>query len=269
MVIVLKPTGRLRETEPGLRPALTYLQNNPLSNPSQFSVMQMSQDAGFPENAVFVIGAGHFGARAVKLLVSRLNSPMWVVDSDERRLERLEGKSVRTFLAEGIQFITENFNRFRPSNLIVPAVPLHLASEWLKTCSPTNLLIRNREVPAEIKPLVPFAWDGRDGDLLVSYADFRCPDDCPEPEGYCTVTRKSREMPLHRLLENIQVTGYRVHILESRQLAPGVGGYRAEDLRQIYDRVRRGGRGRWLVGTACKCHGVVTAVEVEPRGDIL
>ncbi len=163
MVIVLKLTGRLRETEPGLRPALTYLQNPPLSNPSQFSAMKMSQDAGFPENAVFVIGAGHFGARAVKLLVSRLNSPMWVVDSDERRLEQLEGNSVHTFLGEGIDFITENFDRFRPSNLIVPAVPLHLASEWLKTCSPTNLLIRNREVPAEIKPLVPFAWDGRDG----------------------------------------------------------------------------------------------------------
>jgi hypothetical protein len=230
--------------------------------------MKMSQDAGFPENAVFVIGAGHFGARAVKLLVSRLNSPMWVVDSDERRLERLEGDSVHRFLGEGVDFIAENFDRFRPSNLIVPAVPLHLASEWLKTCSPTSLLIRNREVPAKIKLLMPFSWDGNDGSLLLSYADFRCPDDCPEPEGYCTVTRKSRKMPLHRLLESIQVTGYRVHILESRQMAPGVGGYRVEDLRQLYDRVRRGGRGRWLVGTACKCHGVVTAVEVEPRGDL-
>ena len=268
MVIVLKLTGRLRETEPGLRPALTYLQVPPLPIPSRFSAMKMSQDAGFPENAVFVIGAGHFGARAVRLFVSRLNWPMWVVDSNEKRLAQLEGNSVRTFLGEGIDFITENFDRFHPSNLIVPAIPLHLASEWLKTCSPTTLLIRSREVPAEIKPLVPFAWDGRAGDLLASYADFRCPDDCPEPEGYCSVTRKRREMPLHRLLENIQVTGYRVHILESRQLAPGVGGYRVEDLKQLYDRVRRGGRGRWLVGTACKCHGVVTAVEVEPRGDI-
>ena len=268
MVIVLKFTGRLRETEPGLRPALTYLQNFPLSNPSQFSTMKMSQDAGFPENAVFVIGAGHFGARAVKLLVSRLNSPMWVVDSDERRLEQLEGTSVHKFLGEGINFITKTFDCFHPSNLVVPAVPLHLAFEWLKTYSAINLLIRNREIPAEMKPFMPFSWDGNDGSLLVSYANFRCPDDCPEPEGYCTITREKKEMPLHRLLENLQVTGYRIHILKSRQLAPGVGGYRVEDLRQLYDRVRRGGRGRWLIGTACKCHGVVTAVEVEPRGDI-
>lgn len=230
--------------------------------------MKMSQDAGFPENAVFVIGAGRFGARAVKLITSISNSPVWVVDSDERRLEQLEGASVYKLPGEGIDIMTEKFDSFHPSNIIVPAVPLHLALEWLRAYSAASLLIRNKKVPAEVKPLVPFTWDAKDGSLLVSYADFRCPEDCPEPEGYCTITRKNREMPLHRLLGNIQVTGYRVHILQSHQLAPGVGGYRVEDLRQLYDRVRQGGKRRWLIGTACKCHGVVTAVQVEPRGDI-
>ena len=154
------------------------------------------------------------------------------------------------------------------ASLVVPAVPLHLALEWLKAYGAMELLIRTREVPAEIRTLMPFAWEGKNSALLVSYADFRCPEDCPEPEGYCTITRKDRGIPLHRLLGNLQVTGYRVHALESRQLAPGVGGYRVEDLRQLYDRVRRGGKRRWLIGTACKCHGVVTAVEVEPRGEI-
>jgi hypothetical protein len=227
--------------------------------------MKISQHPGFPENAVFVIGAGHFGARAVRLLAAGSDSQVWVVDSDEGRLQHLEGTSVHRLPAEGIDFISKNFDCFHPSSLVVPAVPLHLAFEWLKTYGSRDLLIRNREIPAEIKPRMPFTWDGSDGSLLVSYADFRCPDDCPEPEGYCTITRKTREVPLHRLLENLQVTGYRILILKSHQLAPGVGGYRVEDLRRLYDRVRRGGKGRWLLGTACKCHGVITAVEVEPK----
>jgi hypothetical protein len=204
----------------------------------------------------------------VKLLVSKLNSPAWVVDLDKSRIEQVDGDSVHGLLAEGARFMTENFDRFHPSNVVVPAVPFHLAFEWLKTYTSGNVVIRKNKIPAGIKPLVPHAWDGRAGDLLVSHADFRCPDDCPEPEGYCTVTREKRELPLHRRLGNVRMTGYHVHIVESRQLAPGVGGYRVEDLRQLYDRVKRGGKSGWLIGTACKCHGVVTAAEVEPREGI-
>ncbi len=241
---------------------------------SALSSMKISQHPRFPENAIFIIGAGHFGARALRLLGCGLKSPLWVVDSDARRLEQLEGAAEHKLTAEGIDFLTGNFDGFHPSNHVIPAIPVHLASEWLRTYGSKDFLVRKEEVPAEIRSLLPFSWDGPDGSLLVSYADFRCPDDCPEPEAYCTVTRKSRETPLHRLLENLRFTPqlrgtrHRVHILKSRQLAPGVGGYRVRDLRELYDRVRRRGKGRWLLGTACRCHGVVTAVEVEPRRNI-
>jgi hypothetical protein len=33
-------------------------------------------------------------------------------------------------------------------------------------------------------------------------------------------------------------------------------------LRKLGDRVRRGGEGKWLVATACKCHGTLTAMEI-------
>ena len=97
---------------------------------------------------------------------------------------------------------------------------------------------------------------------MVSYADFRCPDDCPEPSDHCTVTGKKRGKPLYKLLGDIALPGFRVHVIRSRQLAPGIGGYSIGDLEGLRERVEGGGNSKWLVGTACKCHGIISAVEV-------
>jgi 6-phosphogluconate dehydrogenase (decarboxylating) len=34
------------------------------------------------------------------------------------------------------------------------------------------------------------------------------------------------------------------------------------DLKELLGKVSEGGEGKWLVGTACKCHGVITAMQV-------
>jgi hypothetical protein len=96
----------------------------------------------------------------------------------------------------------------------------------------------------------------------VSYADFICPDDCPEPD-VCTITGKRREKPLYELLRSLDV-GFRVHIIRSHQLAPGLGGYTVADLKRAAETLAGHRNGKWLVGTACKCHGILTAFEIHP-----
>lgn len=145
--------------------------------------------------------------------------------------------------------------------LIVPAIPRHLAFEWLQALKAP--VIRRLPVPPEASSGLPHAWTASDGSLLVSYADFRCPDDCPEPMA-CTVTGKRRERPLYALLRAVQVPGFAVHVIQSRQLAPGLGGYRAGDLLEAAHRITEAGSKKWLLGTACKCHGIVTALEILP-----
>ena len=208
-----------------------------------------------------IVGAGHFGARAAKILTGKefRGAAVWVVDRVAANLEPLKGLPVERIRADGIDFLVNHFARLPPSTVIIPAVPFHLAYEWLRGYLGRARGPERLKVPQEIASALPHTWEGPEGTLLVSYADFRCPDDCPEPAGYCTVTRSKRSTPLYELLRRIAPADYSACIIRSRQLAPGLGGYRLEDLRCLSAAVRTTRTERWLIGTACKCHGMVTA----------
>ena len=217
-------------------------------------------------NLFVIVGAGHFGLRAAKILTGKESrgAAVWVVDRAAASLKPLAGLQVERIRADGIDFLVNHFTRLPPSTVIVPAVPLHLAYEWLhgylgRAWGPEKL-----KVPQEIRSALPHTWEGPEGTLLVSYADFRCPDDCPEPAGYCTVTRCRRSIPLYELLDRIAPAEYNVRIIRSRQLAPGLGGYRLEDLGRLAAALPTARTERWLIGTACKCHGMLTAFRVQP-----
>lgn len=216
----------------------------------------------FPKDAIFIIGAGHFGKRAVSILNQKSDSPISVLDKDENRLLELKGLTVKKILSDGIDFLVENFHILSSSNIIIPAIPVHLASEWLKKYLDNDFGVNQIQVPEGIKTSLPHTWPGIEGSLLVSYADFQCPDDCPEPADYCTITKEKRKTPLYDLLGQLKLPEFKVHIIRSRQLAPGLGGFRVDDLKKLVVRVRDEGIGRWLMGTACKCHGTVTALEI-------
>ena len=213
------------------------------------------------EDAIFIIGAGHFGNRAARILSQESNAPLFVVDVDENILSQVKGLPAKTIVYDGILFLVENYPVLNPLNTIVPAVPVHLAFEWLKCHLDRKFVIKKISVPGEIKPLLPHTWLGSEESLLVSYADFVCPDDCPEPE-FCTVTGERRELPLHDLLSHLDLLDFHVHIIRSHQLAPGLGGYKVGDLKTAAEKIIRDEAGKWLLGTACKCHGILTALEI-------
>jgi len=212
------------------------------------------------EKTVFIIGAGHFGARAARIIRQRSEAPVFVVDPDEKGLSSLGDLRVERIQGDGVQFLLDNFHYLRDANIIVPALPVHLAYEWLIRYLPETVETRKVPVP-ETNPPLPHACPASEGSTLVSYADFLCPDDCPEPV-YCTVTGEKREQPLYALLKNLQLPPFRVHIIRSHQLAPGLGGYKAGDLRETAERVITDGAGMWILGTSCKCHGILTAFEL-------
>jgi hypothetical protein len=216
------------------------------------------------EDAILIIGAGYFGKRAARILSGlRLRpAPILIVDKDRDSLVGIKDPAVEKILCDGIGFLVKNFHFLHPSNTVIPAVPVHLAFEWLKKYLDNDYRVSRIEVPEEIKQFLPHTWEGKEGSLLISQADFSCRDDCPEPADYCTVTGETRGKPLYELLKQLDLPNHRIHIITSRQLAPGLGGYRADDLRKLFGRVRREGMGKWLVGTACRCHGTVTAMEV-------
>lgn len=216
-----------------------------------------------PENTTFIIGGGHFGQRAARLLGKDLDpESLFVVDVDEECLSDFDGLHINRIKGDGIGFLIDNFSSLGPGCTIIPAIPVHLAFEWLKKFVHGRYLIEEIPVPEEMYGLLPNMYYTDSGSVLTSYADFLCPDDCPEPE-FCTVSGERREKPLYELMRDIKVRGFGVCVIRSQQLEPGVGGYRVSDLTEMATRVTESDSGKWLLGTACKCHGIMTALKVE------
>jgi hypothetical protein len=107
---------------------------------------------------------------------------------------------------------------------------------------------------------LPFAWRGPAEELYLSLSTWRCPDDCPEPVGSCFVTGLPREYCLYDYLANFSLQDYIFLVIRSRQLAPGVGGFRPEDLWQLRRQILNS-KGKIIISTACCCHGVSHALE--------
>jgi len=212
--------------------------------------------------AVIIIGAGHFGQRAASLLNSMRHTSLWIVDRDITKLKKMGNIGAKRIAEDGVRFLAKHFSHLAPSTFIIPAVPVHLAFEWLKAFINEKGTVAQVPVPKGYGLRLPHPLVGSEGSLLASYADFRCPDDCPEPARRCTVTGKARGTPLYRLLAQVEPRGFHVHVICSQQLAPGVGGYRVRDLKELLGKVSERKRGKWLVGTACKCHGIVTGAQV-------
>ncbi|UCF94461.1 MAG: potassium transporter [Desulfobacterales bacterium] len=208
----------------------------------------------------WIIGAGRFGYIAFQRLSEAGKQRHFVlVDSVEENLVRCKGPNCACETEDGVEFLANYLQKEHAPDWIVPALPLHLAAEWLLLRLGKQRL-RRIALPAEIERLVPNPMRGRQGDIYVSHADFRCPDNCDEPEAICTITRKKRKQNMYQILGNLCIEPYESLNIRSRQLQAGVGGYRTEQLLELMEKVERT-RGPILLSTACRCHGVITGLE--------
>jgi hypothetical protein len=229
---------------------------------------ERGEEAAAAGETIGFLGAGRFGLLALeRLSFGRPDREFLVVDRDERALARAVGPRRSCRLAEGVGFLAERLGErcgspdadpTGPPSWIVPALPLHVAAEWCLHGQPPDGL-RRLAPPPELASRVPNPVPGLHGDLYVSQADFLCPDDCPEPRGRCTATGRPRGAALFDLLGRLELPGHAWVVLRSRQLGRGVGGYRASELLSLRARVARA-TGPSLVATACRCHGVITAI---------
>jgi len=128
----------------------------------------------------------------------------------------------------------------------------------------TKYLIQQNKVPEDIAIALPNVIRGQKGELYMSYADFICPDKCSEPVNVCTYTGKPRLGILHQRLESIEYKNYRSIVIQSIQLAPGIGGFQPKDLLNALKKVLAI-NSPTLLSTACKCHGVMHAFAMKPK----
>jgi hypothetical protein len=171
---------------------------------------------------------------------------------------------VRWHTGDGVAFLLKHHlvDEHGASPWIVPALPLHLAYEWMAARLRERGIFKPCAVPENLIPQLPNTFKGPEGQVYMSNADFICPENCNEPKHKCPVTGKPRPYRLYDHLARIESESYRSLMVQSFQLAPGVGGYRGEQLTAILSAVQNQ-PGKYLVSTASKCHGVMHALETQ------
>jgi hypothetical protein len=217
---------------------------------------------------IFILGAGHFGMRAAEAL--RRRSPeaeITVVDTDKKALKDAAELGFETAPMDAISFLMLNEKRMAPDDWIVPAVPIHVAYEWIRQKLRREAVFAELPIPNEVLAALPNPSRGERGQVFATNATFTCPDDCPEPEEICTVTGEPRPQVLCATLSSLAVPGYRSVGIVSNQMAPGVGGFQLVAFRHAMTDITAE-PGKILFSTACKCHGVLHSFEWGPKSDI-
>jgi hypothetical protein len=206
-----------------------------------------------------ILGSGHFGRLAAeRLLEQDPQSNILVVDRKAKALKAFVSMPVQVSLGDGISELDRLLKTEYPFDYVIPCIPFHVAFEYLLHNLKT-LGARRSSVPPF--PELPNALMGENGDLYSSLADFLCPDDCAEPPFYCTVTGTRREKPLYQILADA-FRSYESRVIQSQQLAPGVGGFPTKILGDLVEDLRALAMlGQpILISTACRCHGVTSAL---------
>jgi hypothetical protein len=206
-----------------------------------------------------ILGAGKFGQLACQRL-SRLDAAaeVLVVDRAPAPLAAIERVPGRRVQADAIACLVERLKAGDRWDWIVPMVPVHVAYEWLLAGPLKGSDWQPVAVPEALARSFPGAQRGLHGELYLSRARHRCPDDCAEP-AVCPVTGEPRDLALHQALAALDGAGYQLRVIASQQLAPGVGGYAPRQLLDLA-RAMEAMEGTVMIATACRCHGVVHAL---------
>jgi hypothetical protein len=214
-----------------------------------------------------ILGAGKFGRLAVQRLSARdAAARLAVVDRDPAALAALpplNGGRVETIAADVAAFLRDRLPQYAAWDWLIPMAPVHVALVSLEQGPLAGGGWERRDAPAEAANLAAVAIRDPGGALYLSRATHLCPDDCPEPENFCPVSGESRTPALYEALAALSLPGFRVLVIPSRPLAPGVGGYPPRellDLARALDDVHE----NLLIATACRCHGVAHALR-RPR----
>jgi hypothetical protein len=191
---------------------------------------------------------------------------MIIVDQDAGVCRRLGKMGFHAVCTEGIEYLARFLKPPGSSDLIIPAIPIHVGFEWIKRSISASQQMKCLAVPDRVAVCLPNTSKGEGGELFISNADFICPDNCSEPDEVCTFTGRPRRRTLHRALSSLRYGEYQSIVIISRQLSPGVGGYESVDMFRALAKVELS-TGPVLLSTACRCHGVMHAFSVEWTGE--
>ena len=207
---------------------------------------------------IWILGAGRFGLRAGKKLTRKEpDARICIIDHDLTACRYAHSQGFQVVQSDGVVFLSRMLGHEHTADWIIPAIPVHVAFKWVEDCLSHHFQLVKIPIPDSLVAMLPNPFKGPNHTIYTSIADFKCPEDCPEPRDVCTVTGKKKKRDMFRVLAEVHYPPFQSLVIRSRQLAPGVGGYRPQQLFDLLEQVRAS-RGDLFVNTACRCHGVVS-----------
>lgn len=210
----------------------------------------------------WIIGGGYFGQRAARSIRKKeADSEISIIDKRSSACKQMQAEGFETVCEEGVRYLETHLIADNHPDWIIPAIPVHVAYEWIKSKLADHFNVIPIPLPDQLKAFLPNPLQTKNEQLHISNADFLCPENCAEPDEICTYTGQPRPRNLNDYLRNFHYEGYRSIVIYSQQLLPGVGGYSPKSLHRALTEVERS-PDQILLGTACRCHGVINAFKL-------
>lgn len=211
---------------------------------------------------IWILGAGKFGQKAGERL-GRIfpNHCRICVENKAKKLESVSPLFHKCICMDAIDFLAQNLTHKDVPAWIVPAVPVHTAYGWVKRQLTPGHEVVPVELPGIFTDGLPNTIKKDAYTVYTSIADFICPDNCPEPGDICTHTGKPRPYNLYERIEMICPVAFLPVVIQSHQLAPGVGGLSPNALLDGLDKIKAAEQ-PVVLATACRCHGVISAFNI-------
>ena len=218
-----------------------------------------------------VFGGGKYGVEAVQYLLSR-NRSFVVVDVDPKclvvrnyRLPRIPLKNIGKltggggegyFVEGGVYEALKIIEELEPEH-VFPTAPIHLSAALIQEKFKLSPWFEGIDSILSGLPVKVIVSVGR-GSVVVTYnRDYECQPNCSAPDR-CPVTGILKPAPMYRMLEFAAPRGF---IIQSHQLKPGIGALKGDELDLLFKWAY--GKRELIVGTACRCHGVITALALK------
>lgn len=205
--------------------------------------------------ADLIVGGGQYGERAALYLLGK-GRQFVVVDPDPECPAAAGAGETCIAITGGPDAAFQAFMDYEPE-LVFPTAPVHVAA--VLVCQADGFYEARDDVLGVLECFPrELVLGTRGGSVFISVnRHIPCIPECPSPD-VCPVTGEDRSQPLYDRLRHLLPDAC---ILESVQVAPGLGALRGSDLTALLEKCQ--GMQKVTLGTACRCHGVVTVLEAD------
>lgn len=193
-------------------------------------------------------------------------SVLTVVDHCSQACNAIPETDLTVVCMDGVEYLNQFLVDENLPDWIIPVIPIHLAFEWIRCRMGPKISLIPIDVPEIALASLPNVFHGTTGQIFASNATFICPENCSEPQDICTFTRLPRKRSLYEAIAALPLDGFLNIVIQSHQLAPGMGGIVPKVLFQALMAVHESTT-PILLSTACRCHGVVQAFNKSPSNN--